>query len=174
MQDDIYMAKVEFYIKGNLEDGISDGDIKASNMMKKDFVNIIKSDVVIEEVRKRIVEKYPKYEFISETDIKNSIILETDEEVRFIKVFVKSDNPDVADDIANKVVLILKQKTRVFTNDEFIDIISLSDSKNVVSKSNLGIEIFINSIIGISFVMILILVFDFVCIKFKYKNPIYS
>ncbi|MEN8907203.1 MAG: Wzz/FepE/Etk N-terminal domain-containing protein [Clostridiales bacterium] len=169
-----YTAESEFYIKSKLDDGITYGDIEASNMIKNDYINILKSEFILKDVQNIIIKKYPKYKNISLKTMKNSIKIFTDDNIRMVKVSVVSKNPKISEETANLLLIVLKTKMDKLSNEEYIDIVKFEDlSKKKYIKNNI-LNLVEDLILGLGFSLMLGYISDFILIDFRHNQKFHK
>lgn len=147
------VTKIYVVAKQN-ENVVTSGDLQAGNMLTKDYVELVKSRPVLEEV-------------ISDLDLDmsvnsllNSITVTVPADTRIIKITVRNEDPELARDIADAVREVACVQIKAVMNIDAVNTVEDANLPTEKSTPNTAKNAALGGILGMLFVMgIVVLIF---------------
>lgn len=152
----IYSSTIIFYIKNDSPNKLTNDDIKAGEMLKEDYLKIIKSTNLLNEVKEHIIIKYPEYKNLTADNIKNSIKIIANNETRMLKLEIEADNANIAAEVANLLIVSLKNQMDKILQTKKISIVEKAKVDNIGKNPNYIKGILIYTIIGSCLAIIIV------------------
>lgn len=148
-----YESSITMYVN-NKSDSINDvgatktlaSDITASKQLVPTYIEMIKSNSVLEEVSNLVEEKtHQKY---SEKKIRSMMIAEAVSNTEIIKVSIKTEDAAIARDIANAIAAVAEEKIPKFVQPSQVNIIDHAEASNSPVSPNIRNSIILGVLLG--------------------------
>ena len=162
----IYNSTAKIYIMDKQGDNVSTADLSISSYLTKDFEEIIKDSVILEEVSKEIGRVY------SAKQIRNSLTIKNPENTRILEITVRTGNPENSKKIADCICRVSQEKIVELMGIDRVNIIREGDLNKTPSSPNLQTGILIAALIGLTASAIVILLFCYSNSKVRSEQEI--
>lgn len=126
----IYSAKTTIYVFKTPGDNANTDtvyqDLLASDLLVKDYQEIVKSSIIIQTVLDELKGEFPSIASAAFEQIADSITVTVKPSTRLIDITVQRQNPEEAAKIANKIAEVFKAKSLDLIKKENVSIIDLA------------------------------------------------
>ncbi len=137
-------------------------DLLASDLLVKDYQEIVKSSIIIQKVREELQDEIPALRDATIQQIKDSISVTVRPGTRLIVIGVEQNNPDDASAIANKIAEVFQAKSLELLKINNISIIDRATAPAKPDSPKPLRNIAISFLAGIVSAIVLILIVDYV------------
>lgn len=161
-----YNSTAKIYIMNKQSDSVSTADISISTYLAKDYEELIKDNVILEEVSKEIGGVY------SAKQIRNSLSIKNPESTRILEITVRTGNPENSKKIADCICRVSQEKIVELMGIDRVNIIREGDLNKTPSSPNLQMELLIAALIGLTVSAIIILLFCYSNNKIRSEQEI--
>lgn len=122
-------------------------DITASQQLVPTYIEMIKSNSVLEEVSNLVEEK--THEKFSETKIRNMMTAEAVANTEIIKVSIRTEDAAIAREIANAIATVAEEKIPKFIQPSQVNIIDHAEAANSPVSPNVRNSIILGALLGL-------------------------
>ena len=112
----VYSSETTIYVLKTPEEGANPNsvyqDLLASDLLVKDYQEIVKSSIIIQTVKDELQGEIPALEDMTIQQIKDKITVTVRPSTRLIVIGVEQNNPEAAAAIANKIAEVFQAKSQ--------------------------------------------------------------
>lgn len=149
-----YESSITMYVNNKSEtiNEINDtktlaSDITASQQLVPTYIEMIKSNSVLEEVSNLVEDRtHQKY---SEKKIRNMMTAEAVSNTEIIRVSIRTEDAAIARDIANSIATVAEEKIPKFIQPSQVNIIDHAEASNTPVSPNVRNNIILGALIGL-------------------------
>ncbi len=125
----IYSANTTLYVLKIADENAANNDsvyqnLLASEMLVKDYKEMVKADIIIQEVKESLQNDHPVIKNESPKEIADSITVSVKPGTRLIDIQARQKNPEAATAIANKTAEIFKEQSLQLIKTDNVTVIS--------------------------------------------------
>lgn len=133
----VYSSETTIYVLKTTEADANSNtvyqDLLASDLLVKDYQEIVKSSIIIQTVKDELQGEIPKLRNVTIQQMKDSITVTVRPSTRLIVIGVEQNNPNDAAAIANKIAEVFQAKSLELLK---IDNVSIIDRASVPTKAD--------------------------------------
>lgn len=164
----VYSSETTIYVLKTQEDNANLNpnavyqDLLASDLLVKDYQEIVKSSIIIQMVREELQDEIPTLRDATIQQIKDSISVTVRPGTRLIVIGVEQNNPDDASAIANKIAEVFQTKSLELLKINNISIIDRATAPTKPDSPQPLRNMAVSLMAGIVSAIVLILFIDYV------------
>lgn len=158
-----YQAHVSMIIVRDPNTDQSDlySDLQAGLALIKDYREIIKTDAVLRQVKNDLGNRVPDLKNLPNKDIRKKITFDSTTDSRVFTVIYQDPDPKVAQIVADKLALVLKQKVGQLLKVDTIAILAMAELPEEPSSPDMVVNTSLGFILGLVISSLLIVLLDY-------------
>lgn len=161
-----YDSTAKIYIMNKQSENVSTADISISTYLAKDYEELIKDNVILEEVSKQIGGVY------SAKQLRGCLSINNPESTRILEITVRTGNPENSKKIADCICKVSQQKIVELMGIDRVNIIREGDLNKSPSSPNVRRSILLGALIGLTVSMGIIVLFCYSNSKIRSEQDI--
>lgn len=161
-----YDSTAKIYINNKEAENISSADISISTYLAKDYEELIKDKVILDEVSEQLGGVY------SAKQISRALSINNPENTRILEITVRTGNPKTSKIIADCICKVAQQKIVELLGIDRVTLIGEGDLNKNPSSPTLGSRVFVGFLIGMAISVVIIALLCFSNNKIKSEQDI--